>query len=360
MTTVSSWRDVIAERTPERHAARAKILAFFSEAGTSRAVVFPDDQQDGGGTGGQERTFTSSKSSDGGVVRLVGTCNGLLCLRDDVPVPGAYRTLSSTIAVANPITGEKVAIPQGSMSWEHYRSRRYKVVNISCNTSSSSNQRLAIDVVRVFTLGESEWREVPLPLLAPDTSYHDSGDVVAVDGSTYWLTARADRVMALDLEDERVASFEAPPCLRLLQVPEKATCQLTNVHGRLGVLVTRHQPTATTRVDVWVLEGGGRRLQPRWSRRRSLLEPGGAGQGRWIASPHFTHGEYVLSKREDERWAVRARWLYRRKVGDLTNGGGKNAELWPLEGAELIVHTGFNDGGVVTFPYAETTEPLPT
>lgn len=124
MTTVSSWRDVIAERTPERHAARAKILAFFSEAGTSRAVVFPDDQQDGGGTGGQERTFTSSKSSDGGVVRLVGTCNGLLCLRDDVPVPGAYRTLSSTIAVANPITGEKVAIPQGSMSWEHYRSRR--------------------------------------------------------------------------------------------------------------------------------------------------------------------------------------------------------------------------------------------
>nr|TKW10936.1 hypothetical protein SEVIR_6G201700v2 [Setaria viridis] len=350
------WRDVIAERTPERHAARAKILAFFSEAGTSRAVVFPDDQQDGGGTGGQEWTFTSSKSSDGGVVRLVGTCNGLLCLRERararrLPYPLQYHRRGQ------PDHRREGGDPAGV---DVVGALQYKVVNISCNTSSSSNQRLAIDVVRVFTLGESEWREVPLPLLAPDTSYHDSGDVVAVDGSTYWLTARADRVMALDLEDERVASFEAPPCLRLLQVPEKATCQLTNVHGRLGVLVTRHQPTATTRVDVWVLEGGGRRLQPRWSRRRSLLEPGGAGQGRWIASPHFTHGEYVLSKREDERWAVRARWLYRRKVGDLTNGGGKNAELWPLEGAELIVHTGFNDGGVVTFPYAETTEPLPT
>ncbi|CAL5013195.1 unnamed protein product [Urochloa decumbens] len=388
------WRDLINERTPER-LVRTKILAFFSEAGASHAVVLPDQPQPDGG-GRQEWTFPSSTSNsntytfgyirrirDAGVVHLVGTCNGLLCLRDDVPNPGGGGTLS-TISVTNPVTGEKAAILRGPISWGSYgiQSRKvvkygfgyhpttgkYKVVVVSCLPASTCfTKRLEIDMVMVLTVGRPEkpdsgWREVP-GLAGPDSGYHDSGDViVTVDGTAYWLTGRANRVAALDLgsDDERFASFEAPPCLKVLQVPEKATCQLTSVHGRLGMLVTRQQPAAA-RTDVWVLEGGGGggRRQPRWSRRWSgLLDPGGDdGLGRWITAPHFTNGEYVLSKREDTR--ICETWLYRRKVGDLANGSGKNAELWPLEGAEEIIHREFFYGGVATFPYVETMEPLP-
>ncbi|CAO2202342.1 unnamed protein product [Urochloa humidicola] len=357
------WRHVIDERTPEMQV-RTKILAFFSEAGVSHAVILPDQPQpDGGSGGGQEWTFESSVTDSGigddcGIVRLVGTCNGLLCLRDDVPVP--WHRTHSKIAVTNPVTGEKAVIPwpPESLSWDRYGvSRRivecsfgyhpttgkYKVVHVAC-ISESPNQRLEIDRVHVLALGggESVWREVPVRALTMDTSYHDTGGVVTVDGSTYWLTARADRVVELDLggDDERVASFAAPPCLQVLQVPKMATCQLTCVHGRLGVLITRQQPAATSaaRVDVWVLEGGGGgrcRRAPRWSRRWSIQEPsasGAADQGSWIMSPHFTHGEYVLSKWE-QSWS------------------------WPV--SERIMHKGFHDGGVMTFPYVETTEPLP-
>ncbi|CAL5005563.1 unnamed protein product [Urochloa decumbens] len=366
------WRDLIDERTPERQV-RTKILAFFSEAGASHAVVLPDHPLPDDG-GRQEWTFPSSTSNsntytfgyirrirDAGVVHLVGTCNGLLCLRDDVPNPGGGGTLS-TISVVNP---SRKVVKYGF--GYHPTTGKYKVVVVSCLPASTCfTKRLEIDMVMVLTLGRPEpdsgWREVP-GLAGPDSGYHDSGDViVTVDGTAYWLTGRANRVAVLDLgsDDERVASFEAPPCLQVLQVPEKATCQLTSVHGRLGVLVTRQQPAAA-RTDVWVLEGGGGggRRQPRWSRRWSgLLDPGGDdGLGRWITAPHFTNGEYVLSKREDTR--ICETWLYRRKVGDLANGSGKNAELWPLEGAEEIFHREFFYGGVATFPYVETLEPLP-
>ncbi|CAL4999505.1 unnamed protein product [Urochloa decumbens] len=378
------WRGIIDERTPERRS-RAKILAFFSEAGASRAVVHADDQQDGGDE--QEWRFRSScfdcrTYEYGSVVRLAGTCNGLLCLRDYLPLP--CHRIGPTIAVVNPVTGEESAAipcPPESLSWDynggyrrvvelsfgyHPTTGKYKVVRVSC-TSESPNKRLEIDSVQVLTLeGKPEWRTVPV--LAMDTSYHDTGGVVTVDGSTYWLNARADRVAALDLgdDDERVASFAAPPCLQVLQVPKVATCQLTTVHGRLGVLVTRRQPAMTeaAKVDVWVLEDGGgggrRRPPPRWSRRWSILQPIASWQGRWVMSPHFTHGEYVLSKRESHSWRDCDRWLYRRKVGDLASGSGKDAELWPLEGAKaIIMRTGDEDGAVVTFPYVETTEPLP-
>nr|CAB3481158.1 unnamed protein product [Digitaria exilis] len=220
--------------------------------------------------------------------------------------------MCSTITVVNPITDQRIMAPHSSISWDyrwclvsrklhrfsfgyHPTTGKYKVVDVTCSSSSSSSYktgRLAIDWVQVFTFTmskmESSWREV---LDIPDWGFQDSGGVVTVDGATHWLAARGERVVALDLEDDG-------------RDPEEATCRLNNVHERLGVLVTcRHSPAM--RVDLWVLEeledeGGHRRRPARWSRKCSLMEPTSPDDERWITSPHFTHGEYVLSKRNTE------------------------------------------------------------
>ncbi|KAL6646087.1 hypothetical protein ACP70R_017695 [Stipagrostis hirtigluma subsp. patula] len=307
------WRSLIDERTPERQV-RTSILAFIAGGqprGSSRAIVFGDGGQGGRRRGGHEWTFWSY-DQENGAVHMVGTCNGLLCLRDAVRLPLAGSRIHSTITVVNPITGEKAVVPPepwsrrsspGRYSFAyHPTTGKYKVVH----ATTTGGQ--ALDTVLVHTLGDSAWREVPV--LAADWSYSDAGGLVSVDGSTYWLTARADRVVALDLgDDERVTSFETPPVLRLV-LPGKNSCQLTSVHARLGVVVTRQQPAAT-RVDVWALERGGDR--PLWSRRYSLLQASSADQGRWITSPHLTQGEHVLCEKTMSWW--RKKRLYRRKVG---------------------------------------------
>ncbi|KAF8751005.1 hypothetical protein HU200_012302 [Digitaria exilis] len=146
------WRDVIDERVPDRHVT-PKTLAFFRKTGS--AIVFSDsgDQQEDDGRGGQQEW--SFSSSDRGVIHLVGTCNGLLCLRNDVSVRhGGRRRMCSTINVVNPITGQRIMAPYSSISWDyrwclvsrklhrfsfgyHPTTGKYKVVDVTCSTSSS-------------------------------------------------------------------------------------------------------------------------------------------------------------------------------------------------------------------------------
>ncbi|KAF8646707.1 hypothetical protein HU200_065709 [Digitaria exilis] len=215
------WRDVIDERVPDRHVT-PKTLAFFRKTGSAIVFSGSGDQQDDEGRGGQQEW--SFSSSDRGVVHLVGTCNGLLCLRNDVSVRhGGQRRMCSTITVVNPITDQRIMAPHSSISWDyrwclvsrklhrfsfgyHPTTGKYKVVDVTCSSSSSSSYktgRLAIDWVQVFTFTmskmESSWREV---LDIPDWGFQDSGGVVTVDGATHWLAARGERVVALDLEDD--------------------------------------------------------------------------------------------------------------------------------------------------------------
>ncbi|KAL6646079.1 hypothetical protein ACP70R_017687 [Stipagrostis hirtigluma subsp. patula] len=336
------WRDVVDERAPEQRRLRAKALAFFSKRGESRAIVFDDTGP--AGRRARDWTFRSPRGIVG-VVHMVGTCNGLLCLHETAPF-GDGRV--SVVTVANPITGEKQVLPppvpktasdaHGLYCFGyHPTTGQYKVVHV----------RPELDAVQVFTLGGTSWREVPV-LAAGATTCNRSSGVVTVDGTTYWLTARTDRVVALDLKDESVTSFDAPPAVRPIKTPPQAACHLTNVQARLGVAVTWYGLTAT-RVEVWVLDGG--RQRPRWSRRYSIVEPTGRDQGRWITAPHFTHGEYVL-----KRYAVSG-WLYRGKVGDLIEDNKKNNQL--IKEAKLILNERIY-GGLTTFAYVETREPLPS
>ncbi|KAL6661189.1 hypothetical protein ACP70R_000573 [Stipagrostis hirtigluma subsp. patula] len=350
------WRDLIDERTPERQV-RTKILAFSSQRGSSRAVVFDDHD----GRRRHEWTYPWFGAS---FVRIVGTSNGLLCLHESRQVHGI--AVCSTITVTNPITGEATTLPpvppmprqygeqfmgHGKYSFGcHPTTGRYKVVHVP------RRRRQAVDAVQVFTLGDgTPWREVPV--LTAGASYSTSAEAITVDGSTYWLTAFSDRVMALDLDDEVVTSFQAPPT----SISTRAGWRLTSVHGRLGLAVPEASAVTglVTRVEVWVLEGGGEHR--RWSRRYDIVE---ARERCWITAPCLTHGEYVLRRPWRLSYSSGNLWikerLYRHKAGDLSDGDGKSRQEQPLEGEELVMNQEDINDNLVTLAYVETLEPLPS
>ncbi|CAL5001642.1 unnamed protein product [Urochloa decumbens] len=98
------WRTVIDERVPPEETLPAKILVFINQGSTSSALVFD------GSSRHRERawTYTSSSGDADGSARMVGTCNGLLCLHDHSTFAG-YSSFAVT--VTNPATGETVALP---------------------------------------------------------------------------------------------------------------------------------------------------------------------------------------------------------------------------------------------------------
>ncbi|CAL5013192.1 unnamed protein product [Urochloa decumbens] len=374
------WRDVIDERTPEMQVG-TKILAFVSQHHRgSRAIVF--DKEDG--CRRHAWIFPCSHERSTTAVSMVGTCNGLLCLHERVVAPG--KRSFSIVTVTNPITGETMALPPPPESLEpeqerahagkysfgyHPTTGKYKVVRIPCGRRRQG----AVHAVQVFTLGgggdTASWREVPVTTSPGGGAICSPlSDAVSIDGRTYWLDASAaSRVMALDLADEQVTSFAAPPppaCPGLLPAAG-AGWELTSVHGRLGAVAT----TAVGRVDVWVLDdSGGGGAWPRWSRRYEIVEATPTTSDYWIVAPELTHGEYILRSSRDRMtrddyavwgYTYGRRRLYRHKVGDLTgDGDGEDDGQWPaVEGWELLMSAEESHGDLTTFAYVDTLEPLP-
>ncbi|XP_039855385.1 F-box protein At3g07870-like [Panicum virgatum] len=263
------WRDMINEFTPERQVG-ANALAFMSQQrNCSRALVF--DKKDGL----RRHEWIYPCSHERSKIEMVGTCNGLLCLHETMASVGnGGGSFLSAITVTNLITSEALALPPAPRSWEqeqvrlpgkysfgyHLTTGRYKVVHIPCG------RRQAVSALQVFTVGDdAAWREVPVDT-RPGVTYDLQCEPISVDGRTYWLDAFSDRMMALDLEDESVASFAAPPAARLGPIPEDAGWKLANVRGRLAVVVVA--AAATARVEVWVRDGEG--VLPHWTRRYDI------------------------------------------------------------------------------------------
>ncbi|CAL5005567.1 unnamed protein product [Urochloa decumbens] len=367
------WRDVIDERAPPPEDAKppAKILVFINKGRTSRAVVFD------GGSRHRERARTYTSSSDGGRVRMVGTCNGLLCLHDHTTTYAGFSI--STITVTNPVTGETAALPPVPRRWAwaqlakapghysfgfHPETKLHKVVYIP------RGHRWSLDALQVFTLGgnKAAWREVPVPVRG---ACHDLlCEPVSIAGVTYWLAA--GRVMSLDLgQDERVASLDAPPAKMVRPAPGQAetvrdiSWRLTKVGASLGAVVPG-PPVApgvsAGRVDVWVLDvDGGGGEPPQWSRRYSVVE---SMWNSWVMAPQLTHGDYVLSAEYEWKFSPSQRkWttLHRREVGGLVDGGDDNwqRQLPRTKGAQLIMSKEEREGELTTFAYVETQNPVP-
>ena len=226
----------------------------------------------------------------------------MLCLHETMASVGnGGGSFLSAITVTNPITSEALALLPAPRSWEqeqvrlpgkysigyHPTTGRYKVVHVPCG------RRQAVSALQVFTVGDdAAWREVPVNT-RPGATYDLQCEPISVDGRTYWLDAFSDRMMALDLEDESVASFATPPAARLGPIPEDAGWKLANVRGRLGVVVVA--AAATARVEVWVRDGEG--VLPHWTRRYDIavevMAPTMA-YSSLVAAPQLMHGCYIL------------------------------------------------------------------
>ncbi|KAM0823566.1 hypothetical protein ACQ4PT_070789 [Festuca glaucescens] len=282
------WRELIDHHTATDMRSRTLVIAVADNGFTS--VVDLLTPRKGRGLWRTDLRTAIRYS----LMSIVGTCNGLVCLCDDDLRPGG------AITVGNPFTGEALPLPPLPMpgadvqlnnnigrSWHqtysfayHHGLRRYKVVHVPCH----SDQFWQPDIVHVFTLGETSWRDVHTAGTDVRCSL-GSNQLADVDGTVYWLTGDAGKIMSFDLKHERLTRTEP---LEVLATP--STYRLAKVHGMLGVAVSDGDS-----MTMWVLEG------ERWSRRYVLeghalrLQPGKWTMRRELAGPHLVHGDYFLT-----------------------------------------------------------------
>jgi F-box interacting protein len=339
------WRELIDHRTGTDMRSRSKIIAVSDKGLGLMSVI--DIQTPGSPRRllWQTDIATALRYS---MMRIAGTCNGLVCLCDDLSPGGA-------ITVANPSTGEALPLPplptpsadvhlssNSSWNWHHtysfgydHRTRRYKVVHVPCTFDDRP------DIVHVFTLGEASWRAVHTggtdARCSPGTSC-----LAEVDGTVYWLTMDAGKIMSFDLIHERVM------CTEPLPVPAMAsTYHLAKVHGSLGVAVGDNDS-----VTVWVLEG------ERWRRRYVLEVDRLRREKTWMTRellvPYQVHGDYFLTF-TPQSWNGTV-VLYRHTLTENTGSQDGVVQVKHRDRGEELTY--FSCFIYQTFSYVETKEPL--
>ncbi|XBI59592.1 hypothetical protein VPH35_040626 [Triticum aestivum] len=322
------WHDVVSEHTTEMRS-RAKALLWWN------AVAYVVDDLSSSSTGSCRELWRSDGRS-----KLVGTCNGILCLCNNEEMTGGAITL------VNPATKKTLPLPllpcadkfighSRSRNWDeaysfayHPTTGRHKVVHVPC----SFGHVCEFNGVHVLTLGDTLWREVPTSLEGRARCNLGSG-IVSIDGITHWVTkGAATRVVSFDLEDELITSLTELPA----QPAGPDHARLTEVHGRLGIVT--HDRSVTT--EVWIMEKGRR-----WSRRYSLRR-------QYLPWPHFVYGEYILT-REESSLHVHHRRRGPSLSGEVVQVGQRDhgTLVANMKGANLYSQCR-------TFAYVETTEPL--
>ncbi|CAN6355323.1 unnamed protein product [Urochloa humidicola] len=308
------WRGVIDERTPEPRS-RAKVLVFFGERrGGSRAVIFDDVPPGGvkkksGRCGGGRELDLQGSGADAAGVRMIGTCNGLICVLRESGNVGVLNASVRQMADA-------VSLP--TSTW-------------TCLDAST------------YTFG-----------------YHaGSGCLlrfghVSIGGVAYCVTKDAARIMAFDLGDETFAPLEWPSMPVLLWMDEVNTCHFLEVRGRLGLVVRRphREPKRPKTTEVWVLEG--EREERAWVKSFTVLAQGGA-RRQEIALPYVAHGKHVLTTSRQRRDGVL--WLTL-NAHRLRGGRKLRCSVARVGATSAETRLGEYDSlSIRTFAYVETSEP---
>ncbi|CAO2191889.1 unnamed protein product [Urochloa humidicola] len=365
---------------PAAWQARAKVLAYSSDhgsfSGRPRAYVL-DSLIEGRsrelklpGTAAlplpppprQRRSPWNDHDETDQGTRIVGTCNGLICLCSG----------RGDIVLFNPVTGEELTLPPpppriprpaGGGSWRdadaahhglcftyHPATGLYKILRVPCRPAGEAAAR-AFDAVHVFTLGEAAWREVP----AQGSSCRLEFGLVAVRGVAYWVSKDAKRVVSFDLSDERAAFVAAELPVPVPSLPwQRYTWRLADVDGRLGFIVCKNQ-AMTSMTEVFVLEDE----QTTWIRRYVVLV--NDDQEQKLASPLLAHGEHLLTEKlvwvsgYDPERMVAALYAHRPREDRALRCGVVTVTARSIGTAVLGV---YESSGLQTFPYVETSESL--
>ncbi|CAO2191920.1 unnamed protein product [Urochloa humidicola] len=383
------WRDVIRDRTPAppQPTALVFVVSCFDGTPLSASAYAIDDL-----AGGRCReVWRSSNAQPAGHfdqtrnryvyartfdMAMVGTRNGVLCLCDN-------KTPGGAISLANPATGETLALPPLPCSryWQTWGTtiskwheayafaydpdtEKYWVVHVP----SFFDRNGAFAALQVFTVPGDEgpsrpasWREVPVAGAAASCRL-DAG-LVTIDGALHWVTDGTERVVSFDLEVGRVMWTLALPA----GAGRGYWWNLTEVHGRLAAIncSVQYWWDNPKKTHVWVLDGGGGGRNDRrrgWSRRYSSQVQGGVYQR--LAAPQFAYGEHVVTTEAQYRnpnW--KGVFVHRMPPGRLLCGEVRSVLIsGKSQGVRVsgIVSVGdANHTSILgVFAYVETKEPL--
>ncbi|GFY94390.1 hypothetical protein Acr_09g0008360 [Actinidia rufa] len=195
-----------------------------------------------------------------GRVTLVGSCNGLLCLRSDLrPLPLYY--------ICNPVLGELVVLPPLSFFVNYSgfgfcpKTKQYKVICFICFscTDPMTNVLSTKAVAEICTLGTESWRRIgdaPCPLLGGS---FDS----FLNGNLHWLTnsvSASNRICSFDFESEQFRSVPSPTHFDPVYVHKISWINVGVLGGQLCLCYI----IGDAEFDVWVMKDYG--VESSWTR----------------------------------------------------------------------------------------------
>jgi F-box interacting protein len=236
--------------------------------------------------------------------RLVGSCNGLLCLISVLPRPDynslcfwnpAMRTKSDEFAIfsADDSYGDEYMFSFGyDNSTQTYKVVASNVLKSGCNVKSE---------VKVFSLGDNSWRDLPcfpfIPLYLSSDKVNDNG--LHLNGTINWLAFRdyntsVDQylILSLDLSTETYTQLLLP--LGLDNVPKYDQPILVVLMDRLCFCYDFEE----THFVIWQMKDFG--VQDSWIQ---LFKLDYENRSRWVYSlPLYLseNGDTLLLAREED------------------------------------------------------------
>ncbi|OVA20843.1 F-box domain [Macleaya cordata] len=224
--------------------------------------------------------FKSSR----GYVKILGSCNGLLCVTTD--------TVNSIICIWNPSTKEYKLISKPPFEINRnidiaygfgydFKIEDYKLVSIARSGS--------VDVAskaKVYTLGSNSWRNVETSFPFNSLNWEASG--VLVNGVLHWKRSNGIEsnapvvIVSFDIADERFQEMTLPKCLHY-----NSDLVVCAVGGSLCIVANSHKDL---NVDVWVMKDYG--MLESWTKLFTISQQSGIHYLRPIQS--FKNGEILF------------------------------------------------------------------
>lgn len=220
-------------------------------------------------------------------LKVVNSCNGLLCLCEPSKDFGMFTVWRNPIAVCNPITGEFMNFPN-PIEWDEDRERSlsihcglgfspkmnlYKVVRICEPIFSKERERGRM--TEIHTLGTGSWKRVSN---VPSSLHGKLGSPTYLNGSLHWLCSGkkgSNSIVSFNFDIEKFQSIPPPPFKLCKSVMDM------NWEMVLGVLrgcLCICDGSGFEKLKIWVMKEYG--VKESWSQEFCFITQ--TNEGRWI------------------------------------------------------------------------------